>query len=175
MDDKSRIAILEESNLDRRLATAIKNMEELKQAQRIGTDSLRFYRKDTGNAYDWSGVPPESIQTEFVSTKELRVTATALTQNVLFADLIPQMWVDSMSNPRHTVIDYVNELYTNVDYFNIFFFEDAQMPGQENKQSWTVVLNAGDPDAVARPLNTLFMKAYVVANDDVQIDITELN
>lgn len=175
MDDKNRVKILEENELHNRVAAAMKQMQELKQAQFIGSDSLLFYKKDTGDPYDWSGVPPESAQTAFVSTKILRVTATALTQNVLFADLIAEMWVDSMSNPRHTVIDYVQELYTNVDYFSIDFSEDAQMPGSENVQSWTVTLNAGDPDAVARPMNTLFMKAYVVANDDVNIEVTELN
>lgn len=175
MDDKSRLAISEQGNLETRVANLIKDMRELKQAQLIGSDSVRFYKRDTGDAYDWSGVPPVSVQAAYVSTKILRVSATALKQNVLFADLIAEMWVDSQSNPRHTVIDYINEIYTNVDYFSITKYADPQEPGSENTQSWTVVLSGGDPDAIARPLNTLFMKAYVVANDDVDIVITELN
>lgn len=175
MDDKSTIAISEQGNLENRVAAAIKQMEELKQAQRIGSDSVRFYKTDTGDAYDWSGVPPESVQAAYVSTKILRVTATAKKQNVLFADLISEFWVDSQSNPRHTIIDFIDEIYTNVDYFSNTKYADPQDPGSENVQSWTVVLSGGDPDAIARPLNTLFMKAYVVANDDVDIVITELN
>lgn len=173
--DEKRIDLLNADSLQRRVANAIKAMRELKQSQFIGSDSIRFYKKDSGNAYDWSGVPPQSPQAAYVSTKILRVTATALTQNVLFADLIAEMRKDSNSNPRHTILDYIDEIYANVNAFQIFFYPDAQTVGHENIQSWTVVLNATNPAATGRPLNTLFMKAYVVANDDVQIAVTELN
>lgn len=173
--DENRLQLSNSANLESRVATAMKAMRELKQAQYIGGDSIRFYKKDSGLPYDWSGVPPASPQAAYVSTKILRVTATALTQNVLFADLISEMRVDSNSNPRYTILDYINALYAAQDYFYSFTYPDAQEPGDENIQSWTVVLNGGDYDGVSRPLNTLFFKAYVVANDDVAIQITELN
>lgn len=175
MDDKSIIAISEENNLERRVADAIKGVQELKHAQHIGSDSIRFYKKDSGLPYDWSGVPPESSQVAYVSTKILRVTATALTQNVLFADLIAEMRIDSDSNPRHTVIDYIDEIYASEDTFNLVKYPDIQELGDENQQSWTVILNGSDYDGISRPMNTFFMKAYVVANDDVEIVVTELN
>jgi len=175
MDDKTRISMLDQPLLENRVASAIKTMQELKQAQLIGSDSIRFYKKDTGIPYDWSGVPPASVQAAYVSTKILRVTATALTQNVLFADLIAEMWVDTFTSQPHTIIDYLNEIYAGVNYFGLTKYADPQFPGAENIQSWTVVLNASDYNGISRPLNTLFMKAYVVANDDVQIVVTELN
>ncbi len=173
--DETRIDIAESQNLQNRVAAALKAMRELKQAQFIGSDSVRFYKKDSGNTYDWGGVPPQSPQAAYVSTKILRVTATALTQNVLFADLIAEQRINSPTAARHTILDYINEIYANTTYFSISSYPDAQMPGQENIQSWTVVLNGGDPAGISRPLNNQYMKAYVVANDDVQIAVTELN
>lgn len=173
--DEKRIDIAESQNLQNRVANALKAMRELKQSQYIGTDSVRFYKKDSGNTYDWGGVPPQSPQAAYVSTKILRVTATALTQNVLFADLIAEQRINSPTAARHTIFDYIDEIYFNTTYFSINHYADAQEPGEENIQSWTVVLNGGDPAGVSRPLNLQYMKAYVVANDDVQIAVTELN
>jgi len=173
--DEKRTDLLNQDDIGTRVKNMRRTMDNLKKSQFIGGDSVRFYKKDSGLAYDWAGVPPASPQASYVSTKILRVTATALTQNVLFADLIAEMRINSNSNPRHTVLDYIDEIYYNLDYFSIFTYPDAQEPGDENICSWTVVLNGGDPDGVSRPLNTLFMKAYVVANDDVQISVTELN
>lgn len=174
MEDQ-RTYLLHADEIDQRIRAMRAIMDEFKKPQFIGSDSIRFYRKDSGNAYDWSGVPPASPQAAYVSTKILRVTATALTQNVLFADLIAELRLNSNSNPRHTVVDYVEEIYLNVDYWSISQYADAQEPGSENVQSWTVVISGGDPDGVARPTNTAFMKAYVVANDDVSINVTSLN
>ncbi|MFA5172585.1 MAG: hypothetical protein WC426_13570 [Sulfuriferula sp.] len=173
--DEKRIDLLNADSLEQRVAAAMKTMQQFKQSQFIGSDSIRFYKKDSGLPYDWSGVPPASPQAAYVSTKILRVKATALTQNVLFADLIAEMRVNSNSNPRHTVIDYNTEIYLGQDYFSISQYPDAQEVGNENISSWTVVLNGGDWDGISRPLNTLFAKFYVVANDDVQITVQELN
>lgn len=174
--DEKRIDLANRQDLQNRVAAAIKDMRELKQSQFIGTDSVLFYKKDSGNLYDWGGVPPQSPQAAYVSTKILRVTATALTQNVLFADLIAEQRINSPTAARHTIFDYIDEIYLlTVPYFSIFSYPDAQEPGEENIQSWTVVLNGGDGAGVSRPLNNQYMKAYVIANDDVQIAITELN
>lgn len=173
--DEKRTDLLRADEIDRRIRNMRVSMDELKQPQFIGSDSIRFYKKDSGASYDWSGVPPASPQAAYVSTKILRVTATALTQNVLFADLIPELRLNSAGATRHTVIDYINEIYYNLDYWSIAHYADAQQPGAENVQSWTVVISGGDPDGVARPTNTVFMKAYVVANDDVQLNVVSLN
>lgn len=175
MDDNKRTYLLHTDEVDQRMKAIRAAMDDLKKPQFIGSDSIRFYKKDNGLAYDWSGVPPQSPQAAYVSTKVLRVTATALTQNVLFADLIAELRLNSAGAARHTVIDYINEIYTNADYWSIDHYADAQEPGSENVQSWTVVISGGDPDGVARPTNTAFLKCYVVANDDVQIAVTELN
>lgn len=175
MDDNKRTYLLHSDEIDQRIKAMRSAMDDFKKSQFIGSDSIRFYKKDSGDPYDWSGVPPASPQASYVSTKVLRVTATALTQNVLFADLIAELRIDSNSNPRHTVIDYINEIYAGVDYWSITQYADAQDPGDENVQSWTVVISGGDWDGISRPMNTVFMKAYVVANDDVEIAITELN
>lgn len=173
--DEKRTYLLHSDEIDQRVKAMRAIMDDFKKPQFIGSDSIRFYKKDSGNTFDWSGVPPQSPQAAYVSTKILRVTATALTQNVLFADLIAELRLNSAGAARHTVIDYINEIYTNVDYWQIFQYPDAQEPGNENIQSWTVVISGGDPDGVARPMNTVFMKAYVVANDDVQINVVSLN
>lgn len=173
--DEKRIDLLEADSLQARVSSALTAMRELKQSQFIGSDSIRFYKKDSGAVYDWSGVPPQSPQAAYVSTKILRVTATALTQNVLFADLIAELRLNSATATRHTVLNYIDEIYTNVNYWSITQYPDAQTVGRENVQSWTVVISGGDPAGVSRPLNTAFMKAYVVANDDVEIAVTSLN
>lgn len=175
MNDEQRTYILHADEIDQRIRAMRNTMDEFKQSQFIGSDSIRFYKKDSGAAYDWSGVPPQSPQAAYVSTKILRVTATALTQNVLFADLIAELRLNSAGAARHTVIDYINEIYVGADYWSISQYPDAQEPGDENIQSWTVVISGGDWDGIARPMNTVFMKAYVVANDDVQINVTSLN
>jgi len=174
MDD-NRVQLSESQTLQRRVADAMKAMRELKQQQFIGGDSIRFYKKDSGNVYDWGGVPPQSPQSFGNSTKVLRVTATALTQNVLFADLIAEQRIDSAVASRHTVLNYIDEIYAGTIYFSIRAYADAQIAGQEHIQSWTVVLDGGNPTGGGRPMNTQYMKAYVVANDDVQISVTELN
>lgn len=173
--DNKRIDIANNQNLQDRVAAAMKAMRELKQSQYIGTDSVRFYRTDSGDVYDWGGVPPVSTHTPYISTKILRVTAVADSQNVLFADLIPEQRIDSPTAARHTIFDYINEIGAGGDYFSIQHYADAQTPGQENKQSWTVVLNGGDGAGITRPLNNQYMKAYVVANDNVTLSIEELN
>lgn len=174
MDD-TRLQIGDSNNLESRVATAMKIMRELKQSQFIGSDSIRFYKRDSGNVYDWGGVPPQSPQSFGNSTKVLRVTATALTQNVLFADLIFEQRINSPTAARHTIFDYIDEIYANTIYFDSFAYADAQMPGQEHICSWTVVLDGGNPTGGGRPLNNQYLKVYVVANDDVQIAVTELN
>lgn len=174
MDDK-RLDIAASDNLENRVAMAMKAMRELKQSQFIGGDSIRFYKKDSGAVYDWGGVPPQSPQSSGNSTKVLRVKATALTQNVLFADLIFEQRINSPTAARHTIFNYIDEIAANTIYFNSFAYPDAQMPGQENICSWTVVLDGGNPTGGGRPLNNQYLKAYVVANDDVQIAVTELN
>lgn len=175
MIDK-RIDIAKAQDLQERVAAAMQAIRELKQQQYIGSDSIRFYKKDSGAVYDWGGVPPQSPQAAYVSTKILRVTATALTQNVLFADLIAEQRINSPTAARHTILNYIDELYSGAgSYFSIAHYADAQEVGHENIQSWTVVLNGGDFAGVSRPLNLQYMKAYVVANDDVQIAVTELN
>lgn len=173
--DSTRIDISDDKNLQNRVAAALRTMRELKKLQFIGTDSIRFYKTDTGDVYDWGGIPPVSTHTPYISTKILRVTAVAVRQNVLFADLIPEQRIDDPNNGRHTILDYINEIYANINYFNIEHYANAQMPGEENKQSWTVVLNGGDSLGLSRPLNNQYMKAYVIANDDVTISIQELN
>lgn len=173
--DNNRLKLLNTQNIERRVGDAIKTMRALKQSQFIGGDSIRFYKKDSGLVYDWGGVPPQSPQASYVSTKVLRVTATALTQNVLFADIIAELRLNSSTGTRHTVLQYIDEIYYNLDYWSINAYPDAQIAGQEHVQSWTVGISGGDPDGVARPTNTVYMKAYVVANDDVQITVTELN
>lgn len=173
--DEKRIDILNSSDLQNRVASAIKDMRELKQSQFIGTDSMRFYKRDSGNQYDWGGIPPQSPQAAYVSTKIIRITATALTQNVLFADLIAEHRINSPTAARHTIIDYINEIYAGVDYFNCFIYADAQFPGEEHIQSWTVGFSGGDFDGISRPLNLQYIKAYVIANDAVEISVTELN
>lgn len=158
-----------------RIRTMRDAMDAIKKPQFIGSDSIRFYKKDSGASYDWGGVPPASPQASYVSTKILRVTATALTQNVLFADLIAELRLNNPAAARHTVLDTNTEFYNFVDYWSIDKYPDAQEPGDENIQSWTVVISGGDPDGIARPMNTAYMKAYVIANDDVSIAVTELN
>jgi len=174
MED-TRLEIADSQNLQNRIATAMQQMRELKQGQFIGGDSIRFYKKSTNNVYDWGGVPPQSPQASYVSTKIIRITATALTQNVLFADLIAEHRINSPTAARHTILNYIDEIYANTTYFNIFVYADAQEPGKENVQSWTVSFSGGDPAVVSRPLNNQYVKAYVMANDDVQISVTELN
>lgn len=173
--DENRLQLADSQNLDRRVAAAMKAMRELKQAQFIGGDSIRFYKKDSGNVYDWGGTPPQSPQAAYVSTKVIRITATALTQNVLFADLIAEHRINSPTAARHTILNYIDEIYFNQTYFNCFKYADAQEPGKENIQSWTVSFSGGDPAGISRPFNLQFIKAYVIANDDVQISVTELN
>lgn len=174
--DEKRIDIAASQDLQHRVAAAQKAMRELKQAQFIGTDSIRFYKKDSGNVYDWGGIPPQSPQVSYASTKILRVTATALTQNVLFADLIAEQRINSPTAARHTILDYIDELDSGVgSSFSIRHYDDNQEPGAENIQSWTVVMDGTDFAGISRPLNLQYFKAYVVANDDVEIAITELN
>lgn len=171
----SRLELANSQDLQNRVAAAVEAMRELKQSQFIGGDSIRFYKKDSGNVYDWGGVPPQSPQASYVSTKIIRITATALTQNVLFADLIAEHRINSPTAARHTVLNYIDEIYYNQTYFNSFIYPDAQEVGEENIQSWTVGFSGGDPAGVSRPLNLQYIKAYVVANDDVSISVTELN
>jgi len=129
MDDK-RIDIANSNSLESRVATAMKVMRELKQAQLIGGDSIRFYKKDSGNLYDWGGVPPQSPQSFGNSTKVLRVIATALTQNVLFADLIFEQRINSPTSARHTIFDYLNELQANTIYFDSFSMRYVPLRGR---------------------------------------------
>lgn len=173
--DNNRLKLLDTNNIDRRIGDAIKAMRTLKQSQFIGGDSIRFYKKDSGLLYDWGGIPPASPQATNVSTKILRVTATALTQNVLFADLLAELRLSNPSGAKHTILEYIDEIYYGVTAWSIFAYPDAQMPGEENKQSWTVGISGTNPAGPPRPTTTCYMKNYVVANDDVQISVTELN
>lgn len=173
--DEKRTYLLHADEIDQRMKAIRTVLDEFKNTQFIGSDSIRFYRKSNPGQSDWSGVPPASPQAAYVSTKVLRVTVTALTQNVLFADLISELRLNSASAARHTIIDYNSEIYNGQDYWSIDQYPDAQMPGSENKMSWTVGINGGDPDGVARPTNTVYAKFYAVANDDVTITVTELN
>lgn len=172
--NNTRTQLYESQNLQNRVAAAMQTMLEFKQKQFIGGDSLRFYKKDSGLVYDWGGVPPASPQASSVSTKVLRIKATALTQNVLFADLISEMRVDSPTAIRYTILNYIDAIYADQNYFTNYFYPDAQESGYSNIQSWTVVVGGGSQSS-SRPLNLIYFKGYVVANDDVQITVTELN
>lgn len=173
--ENNRVNIYESDDIQNRVSAAMRAMRELKQVQYIGSDSIRFYKRDSGNAFDWSGIPPQSPQASSSSTKVLRVTAVARTQNVLFADIIVEQRLDSPTAVAHTIINYIDEIYTGVNAFNKFSYADAQEPGDENIQSWTVVLDANNPNGTPRPMNAQYMKCYVVANDEVDITVAELN
>jgi hypothetical protein len=170
----SRFDIFESQDIAGRIAAAKKAMQEIKNKQFIGTDSVLFYQQDTGNAYDWTGTLPTSPQASYVGTKILKVTAIAKKQNVLFADLISELYKDNMT-VRHTVVDYINEFVPGGKYFSIFSYKDPVPPSQTNKIVWTVVTTGGDFDGVTKPTNTCFNKFYVVANDEVDITIVQVN
>lgn len=172
--DQLELSATRLGELDQRVINAKKDMEAIKNAQFIGTDSIRFYQNDTGNPYDWTGTLPESPQAPYVGTKVLVIEAVARTQPVLFADLILEYYVNDMGN-LHTVIDYIHEIYTNVDYFYSDDFGVPVEPTETHIARWGISLNGGDADAIAPPPNTVFAKFYVVANDIVDITVTEVN
>lgn len=174
-ESNNRADLLNENDIAKRVKDMRSVMDKFKQTQFIGSDSIRFYKTDTGDPYDWSGSMPASPQASNASNKILRVTATAKKQNVLFADLIAELRVDSNSNPRYTVIDYAEDLQNSVNFFDIRHYPDPIPPTQTNKVSWTVVAGGTNPNGLPRPTETVFMKHYIVANDDVDIEIEELN
>lgn len=170
----SRVEIAEANDIPSRVRRAIAAIRQLKNRQFIGGDSVVFYQKDTGNTYDWSGTLPPSPQAANSALKALRVTAIAKRQNVLFGDLIAELYVNNM-NARHTVIDYINEINNNLTYFSIQSERMPVTPSQTNRAVWNVYIGAGDPTGSGRPTNTCFMKAYVIANDDVTVTVESIN
>lgn len=142
-------------------------MEELKTRQIIGGDSLAFYQSDSGAAYDWSGLLPESPPAPTTGHKILVVEAAAATQETLFADLIFELYVGSMSN-RWTVRDYLAAIDASTPAFLIFQIPQPLDVDTRNIARFGIAI-MGDKTT------TCFAKFYVVANDTVVISITEKN
>jgi hypothetical protein len=150
------------------IATAAKQTQDLKNAQPIGGDSLTFYQSDSGNTYDWSGTLPASPVDPTSGQKILVVGATAINQNVLFADFIYELYVGASTTP-YTFQDYLNDISSS----HTGFVVNAIIPqplniNQQNKAAIGLSL-------IGDKTTTCHMKFYIVANDQVTISVTEKN
>jgi hypothetical protein len=148
------------------IVTAAKQTQQMKSAQPIGGDSLIFYQSDSGLSYDWSGTLPASGGPS-TGTKILLVEVQAVTQKVLFADLIYDLYVGSSTN-RYTVQDYLSALESHSTGFIMNRIPQPLDINNQNKARFGISID-GDTTT------TCYTKFYAVANDQINITVTEKN
>lgn len=157
---------LDENSIDNTIRQLRHDVDGLKGTQFIGGDSLQFYQSDTGNAYDWSGTLPAN-PAPGVGVKILLVEAVAQVQPVLFADIIFELYVGSLSN-RYTPRDYLAAVEAASTGFQIYKVPYPLLVADKNKARWGIGIS-GDL------VTTCYAKFYVVANDSVAITVTAIN
>lgn len=148
------------------IVTAVKQSQQMKGVQPIGGDSLVFYQSDSGLSYDWTGTLPVSGG---VSTGEkiLLVEVQAITQNVLFADLIYELYVGTSTN-RYTAQNYLADIKLGHTGFIMNLIPQPLKISYQNRARFGITIQ-GDTTT------TCFAKFYAVANDQVSITVTAKN
>jgi hypothetical protein len=134
--------------------------------QRVGGSNLAFSTSSSGLAYDWSGTLPASPQDPASGVKVLRVTATAQTMDSLFGDLLP--WPLFVAGATWGPEQFLAALKAGDPAFLVDVSEDAVDLDDRRTKRWLVVLS-GDT------ATTVGFKPRVIASDEVQLTIEELN
>lgn len=158
----SRLDYLNESYVETMLRDLDAEVNALKSSkQLIGGNSLVFSTSDSGSTYDWTGnlTTPGGAAAPHAA---LEVTATALTQDNVFADLVPQLFVNGV---RYTRADY----YNNVAPASFYNVHQLQADLSDNRiRRWKI-------DIVGALTTTTYgMKFYIVASDQVSINVVQV-
>lgn len=143
------------------------DLDELSSRQIIGGASLSFYQSESGDQYDWDGTLPESPSDPSTGHKVLRVEAVAEKQNVLFADIIFELYVGSLTT-RYTIRDYLEDIEAFAVGFRIMRIPQPLSVEETNTARFGIAI-LGDKTTHC------YAKFYVVANDTVSLSVTELN
>lgn len=145
------------------IVTSARQTQQMKNVQPIGSDSLVFYQSDSGLAYDWSGVLPTSGGVSS-GRQVLLVEFQAITQKVLFADLIYELYVGS-STSRYTVQNYLADTKAGITGFEVFKIPQPLQISNQDKARFGIIIEGDNT-------STCYAKFYAVANDQVTITVT---
>lgn len=157
-----RMSELPGEKLEAILSELEKEMAEIKESQIISGDNLRFTENSTNAVADWQGPLPRGGQFGNAGAKFLRVTATAKHSEVLFADIIFEA--------RYPDGTLVYETDQKTKPFGQFFKRIIQplplVSNRTNQVEWLVGVTGTAGQTVS-------MKVYIVANDNVEVGAVE--
>lgn len=140
-------------------------IQALKNTQFMGQGSIQAYNNQTNSQFDGTGyatVPGQSFGTY---SKVYSITATATTQNVLFGDLIFDLYIGSSDIPYDYRTHYLDFPAT---YFDAYKFDVDVDAEERNIVKWGFVVTTNSNST------NLYSKFYIIANDIVNIQIKEL-
>lgn len=159
--------LLPENNLERDLQELEAIGFELKGKQRIGSSSLVFFNNESDDQYDWGGTLPPSPQAPSIGTKILNVIATAKNMEVLYGEVIGYLFRGN-PNTRYTQGNFLADIKAGNNYSQISL--------------WNLPLNVSDKNKIAAAVGITgdlgtqyYAKFYVVASDEVDIEIVQVN
>lgn len=159
--------LLPENTVERELRELEGLANEFKSKQIVGASSLVFFTNQTEDTYDWQGTLPPSPQAPSVGTKILTVKATAKNMDVLYGEIIGYLYKGSPP-VRYTQGDYLADIKVGSNYSQISL--------------WNLPLDISEQNSIAASvgitgqLSTQYKaKFFVVASDEVDIEIIEVN
>ena len=157
-----RMSELPGEKLEAILSQLETEMAEIKDSQIISGDNMRFTESSTSALYDWQGPVPRGGQFGKAGAQFLRVTAPAKHSEVFFADIIFEA--------RYPDGTLVYETDQKTKPFGQFFKRIVQslplVSDRTNQVEWLVGVTGTAGQTVS-------MKVYIVANDNVEVGVVE--
>jgi hypothetical protein len=140
---------------------------ELKTRQPIGTNQIIFGTYENPGAYDWGGELTFPSQTPAQKGRGVLVTATAKNQENLIADIAVVMSKSATMAPEYTYKDYYTAAF--LGGANPLSLNITAIPlpvTDSNKKRWQLFM-VGNNGQIA------YIKAQIIANDDVDIQVVQ--
>lgn len=157
----------DEINLVKNISRLMRSSNELKTRQPIGTNQIVFGAFQKPGTYDWGGELTHPSQTPDQKGRGVLVTATALNQENLIADIAVMISKNNTMVPEYTYKNYYTDAFGGGS--NPLRLQITSIPlpiADSNKKQWQVFM-VGNNGQFA------YLKAQVIANDDVLIEVVQ--
>ena len=155
------------ANIVRDVARLMISSNELKTRQPIGSNQIVFGAYENVGTYDWGGELTLQSQTPSQKGRGVIVTATALNQDNLIADIAVVMSKNPSMTPEYTQKMYIYDAFgggINPLSLNITSIPLPVTSG--NKKQWQIFM-IGNNGQYA------YVKAQVIANDDISLVVEQ--
>lgn len=154
-----------ENDIVKDIARLMISSNELKTRQPIGSNQIVFQTVELAGTYDWGGELTLPSQTPAQKGRGVLITATAVNQENLIADVVVVMSKNASMSPEYTQKMYLYDAFGGGSNPLSLQVNNVPLPvTQSNKKQWQIFM-IGNNGQYA------YIKAQIIANDDVIITV----